>query len=196
MFVNTVSKQSQSICQRCISERLVKVVDCEHHYWHAQYFAWMILLCVLIIVSLDGFAQHYWLVTLLCHSFRTWLSSSLNTLLLLTLDTLVLVLVLCHSRQTSVNITSPLCQFHVIPDKPFINVMSPPLYNILLPPPQIGLMKDTLFVDMFCWDHKKVNEEEMRTNNVHTMQFHEESMISGTNAARRLFISMPLLNPM
>ena len=35
---------------------------------------------------------------------------------------------------------------------------------LLLPPPQIGLMKDTLFVDMFHWDCKKVNEEEMRTN--------------------------------
>ena len=45
-----------------------------------------------------------------------------------------------------------------------INVVSPPLYNILLPPPQIGLTKDTLFVNTFHWDHKKVDEEEVRTN--------------------------------
>ena len=65
---------------------------------------------------------------------------------------LVLVLVLCHSGQTFINIMSP----------PFINVMSLPLYNILLLPPQIGLTKDTLFfVDIFCWDQ---DEEEMRTN--------------------------------
>ena len=52
------------------------------------------------------------------------------------------------------------------------NIMSL-LMLLLLLPPQIGLMKDTLFVDLFLWDHKKVNQEEVRTNKcqVYAMQF-------------------------
>ena len=62
---------------------------------------------------------------------------------------------------------------------------------LLLLPPQIGLMKDTLFVDLFLWDHKKVNQEEMQTNKcqVFTMKLHEESVISTTNAARRSLVA-------
>ena len=52
------------------------------------------------------------------------------------------------------------------------------LMLLLLPPPQIGLTKDALFVDLFLWHHKKVNQEKMRTNKcpVYAMQFQKESM--------------------
>ena len=42
-----------------------------------------------------------------------------------------------------------------------ISLVDRSILFVLLPPPQIGLMKDTLFEGIFC---KKVNEEEMRTN--------------------------------
>ena len=103
------------------------VLGCQHYHWHTWRLPSTLSPCILVIVSLDTFAQHYHHVV--------WL------LLLL----------------PSLDIIGEWCCFclHLMHWYFCLHLMRfVRLTLLLLPPPQI-LMKDAWFVDLFLWHHKK-----------------------------------------